>query len=76
MKEQSRKNQSEEIKEYMDAVGLTSDDDSSLGEVPSPTQGKSRVNAMRRRTEERLESKRIDLEYSWDDLDDGDDSLQ
>lgn len=49
--------------------------DSDEGNDPEP-KSKSHLTELRRRIEERLDSKRIDHEYDWDDFDDLSESFQ
>lgn len=39
-------------------------------ELSAGSNSKSHLTELRRRIEERLDSKRIDMEYDWDELDD------
>ena len=79
MKRQTRKDQSDDsIKDFMDASGLMGEDlpegveESHPAEALLRSKPKGRLNELRRRHEERLERKRIALEYGWDWKDDGD----
>lgn len=79
MKRQTRKHQPDDsIKEYMDVSGLMGEDmvegheESHPAEALLHTKPRGRLNELRRRTEERLERKRIALEYGWDWKDESD----
>ncbi len=65
----------EGAREFLDAAGLVGDEEEPVVEASS-VNGKTRVTELRRRIEERLESKRLALEYEYDDIDDLPDSLQ
>jgi hypothetical protein len=75
MKEQHWDESIEISKEYIDVAGLLPDDEDVDIRVKNKA-SKSHVTELRRRIEERLDSKRIDHEYDYDDLDDPPDRLQ
>ena len=75
MKEQQWDESIEISKDYIDAAGLLPDDEDAEIKVKNKP-GKSRMTDLRRRIEERLDSKRIDHEYDYDDLDEPPDRLQ
>ena len=76
MKEQNGGESFEESKEFFDANALIPEEELDLEAEPKPGRkgNKSRVTELRRRIEERLDSKRVDLEFDYDLLDDLDDS--
>lgn len=61
----------DDSKEFFDAAAILTDDDTedSDDEPVSAASSKNRITELRRRIEERLESKRINHEYDFDDLD-------
>jgi len=79
MKEQKWDNTAGSMKEYIEASALiAADEDEEEQHVVAP--GKARVTELRRRIEERLDSKRIESQFAYDldyDLaDDSSDNLQ
>ncbi len=58
----------------LEASAVVLDEDCEI-EISS-TAGKSQMTKLRRRIEERLDSKRIALEYDYDDIDDMPENLQ
>ena len=65
----------EGAREFVEAgIVITDDDDMPVESIR--VDSKSRVTELRRRIEERLDSKRIALEFEYDDVDDLPDSLQ
>jgi hypothetical protein len=75
MKEQQWDDSIEISRDYIDVAGLLPDDEDADIRVKNKA-SKSHVTELRRRIEERLDSKRIDHEYDYDDLDDPPDRLQ
>ncbi len=78
MKEQNWDESIEEApKDIHEAVGVLLDDsDDELVERPTVSANKLKVTEMRRRIEERLDSKRISLEFDYEEFDNWTDSLQ
>ncbi len=76
MKQQKWEDPTEAVKEFIDGGELMADDDSDIDEGSIASQGKARVTELRRRIEERLESKRIAFEYGYDEFDDVNEALQ
>ncbi len=74
MKEQKWNESIDNTNELLDAAAVVLDEDCEI-EISS-TAGKSQMTKLRRRIEERLDSKRIALEYDYDDIDDIPDHLQ
>jgi hypothetical protein len=75
MKERQWDDSIEISKDYIDAAGLLPDDEDAEISV-KPKASRSHVTKLRRRIEERLDSKRIDHEYDYDDLDEPPETLQ
>lgn len=74
MKEQKLEDSLESSAELFELpVDLSSESEEQTTKAP---QAKSHLTELRRRIEERLESKRIELEYDWDDFDDLSESSQ
>ena len=77
MKEQNWKENDELAKEFIEANGSLIEEAEVTLEAKSATpQSKSQLTELRRRIEERLDSKRIALEFEYDDFDDLDDNFQ
>ena len=77
MKEQNWEENDELAKEFIEANGSLSEEaESSMGAKSAASQSKSQLTELRRRVEERLASKRITLEFEYDDFDDLDDNFQ
>ena len=74
MKEQKWDDSIVNTREFLEAATILPDEDSEL--ELSISSGKSQFTKLRRRIEERLDSKRIALEYDYDDIDDLPGSLQ
>ena len=85
-----RKDQSEAIREFMDAMGLMGDDDAQPDEtLIIEAQGRprrygdgdsdsdrDRLAELRRRAEDREERRRLNIHYGWDEGDPDDEPLQ
>jgi len=73
MKEPQWDDSAEDSTEYFDAAALLSEDEVGANETSAepikPASTKVQFTDLRRRIEERLDSKRIDHEYEYDDLD-------
>jgi uncharacterized FlaG/YvyC family protein len=77
MKEQNWKENDELAKEFIEANGsLIEEAEVTLEAKATTPQSKSQLTELRRRIEERLDSKRIALEFEYDDFDALDDSFQ
>lgn len=77
IKEQEWDNSPESSKEFLDPSSVLPEDEGDETELKAvAAKGKSQFTDLRRRIEERLDSKRIDLEYDWDDLDEAPENLQ
>lgn len=77
MKEQNWEETEELAKEFIEANTSLAEEDGAPLNAKSPTpQSKSQFTELRRRIEERLDSKRIALEFEYDDFDELDDNLQ
>ncbi len=74
MKPHTREATIKDSSELMAASIMMPDEDAEI-EI-KPVKAKSHLTDLRRRIEERLDSKRIDLEYDYDDLEQLPDSLQ
>ena len=74
MKEQKWDDSIEDSRELVEASMMQPDEDAQI--VMKPVKAKTHITDLRRRIEERLDSKRIELEYDYDDLDQLPDSLQ
>jgi len=74
MKEQKWDDSIEDSRELVEASMMQPDEDAQI--VMKPVKEKTHITDLRRRIEERLDSKRIELEYDYDDLDQLPDSLQ
>jgi hypothetical protein len=79
MKEQKWDDSYENSKEFLEATTILldeddDDDDESLKETAFSA--KARVTELRRRIEERMDSKRIDLEFDYEELDDAIENFQ
>lgn len=74
MKQQKWDDSIEDSSELIEASIMLPDEDAEI-EI-KPVKAKSHLTDLRRRIEERLDSKRIDLEYDYDDLEQLPDSLQ
>jgi hypothetical protein len=78
MKEPNWDDSVDDSKEYFDAAEILADDDEADEDENEPVRAvsaKTHFTDLRRRIEERLDSKRIDHEFEYDDLDDLLDSL-
>ncbi|MEX0964166.1 MAG: hypothetical protein WDZ52_09040 [Pseudohongiellaceae bacterium] len=73
MKEQPQWDDSiDDSKEFFDATVILPDDESDEDDDEEPVKAvsaKNHITELRRRIEERLDSKRIDHEFEYDDLD-------
>lgn len=72
MKEPQWDDSMDESKEFFDASAILSDDETDDTDDDAPVKAvssKNHITELRRRIEERLDSKRIDHEYDFDDLD-------
>jgi len=77
MKEQNWKESDELAKKFIEANGsLIEVAECPLDAKAATPQSKSQLTELRRRIEERLDSKRIALEFEYEDFDDLDDSFQ
>lgn len=79
MKEQKWDETLVSSKEFLDptAVLPEEEEEEEVEEVRvAAPKTKSHLTELRRRIEERMDSKRIDLEYEWDELGDPSESLQ
>ena len=77
MKEQNWDENEELAKEFIEANSrLIEEADAPLEAKSAAHQSKSQLTELRRRIEERLDSKRIALEFEYEDFDDLDDSFQ
>tara|TARA_B100001093_G_scaffold315360_1_gene300871 strand:+ start:625 stop:858 length:234 start_codon:yes stop_codon:yes gene_type:complete len=77
MKEQNWKESDELAKEFIEANGsLIEEAEFPLDAKAATPQSKSQLTELRRRIEERLDSKRIALEFEYEDFDDLDDNFQ
>jgi hypothetical protein len=74
MKEQKWDDSIENSAEFLESAALLPEDEAEAKET-APA-GKSKVAELRRRIEARLDSKRIDHEYDYDELDELQESLQ
>lgn len=75
MKEQDWDDSIDAPKQLLDAAALLAEEEDS--EIKAkPNSQKAQVTELRRRLEERLESKRISLEFDYEDLDNWTDSIQ
>lgn len=75
MKEQKWDDSYENSREFLEATTILLDDeDEDLKETAFSA--KSRVTELRRRIEERMDSKRIDLEFDYEELDDAMENFQ
>ena len=74
MKEQPWDSNSEATREFVESGALVAESDNEPEAVP--LNSKNRVTELRRKIEERLDSKRIAREIDYLDLDDYSDSLQ
>ena len=74
MKQQKWDDSIESVKEFIEISAILPDDEPE--ERVSVAADKSRVTELRRRIEERMDSKRIALEYEYDEIDGLVDSLQ
>lgn len=71
MKEPQWDDSVDDAKDYFDAAAVLSDDEAGeLDEEPvKAVPAKTHFTDLRRRIEERMDSKRIDHEFAYDDLD-------
>ncbi|MDD9889019.1 MAG: hypothetical protein OXU66_08645 [Gammaproteobacteria bacterium] len=76
MKEQNWDESLESAKDFLDRSTVLSEEESEEEIREAASKPKTQLTELRRRIEERLDSKRIDLEYEWDELDDISESLQ
>lgn len=77
MKEQNWEENEELAKDFMEANTGLIEETAELQDAKQPvSQSKSQYTELRRRIEERLDSKRIALEFEYDDFDDLDDNFQ
>ena len=77
MKEQNWKENDELAKEFIEASGILIEEAEAPQEEKSAAPlSKPQLTDLRRRIEERLDSKRIALEFEYDDFDDLDDKFQ
>ena len=67
MKEQKWDDSFEDSKDFVEAAVLLPEEEEEEELGIKPSSDKSRVTELRRRIEERLDSKRIDLEFDYDD---------
>ena len=74
MKEQIWDDSIEINRDYIESMGLLPDEDAEI--IIKSKASKSRVTDLRRRIEERLDSKRIEHEFDYDNLDEPPDTLQ
>jgi hypothetical protein len=74
MKEQKWDDSSESAKEYIEASAIMSDDDAEERLAVSPC--KARVTELRRRIEERMDSKRIERQFEYELSDEPIENLQ
>ena len=74
MKEQKWDDSSESAKEYIEASAIMSDDDVEERLAVSPC--KARVTELRRRIEERMDSKRIERQFEYELSDEPIENLQ
>ena len=77
MKEQNWEENEELAKDFIEAnTGLIEETAAPQDAIQPVAQSKSQFTDLRRRIEERLDSKRIALEFEYDDFDDLDDDFQ
>ncbi|NKB32366.1 MAG: hypothetical protein GKR91_04640 [Pseudomonadales bacterium] len=77
MKEQKWDDSLESTKEFLDPGAVLPDDTQEEEEIRvAAPKTKSHLTELRRRIEERLDSKRIDLEYDWEEQDEISEKLQ
>ena len=77
MKEQNWEENEELAKDFIEAnTGLIEETAELQDTKQAVSQSKSQYTELRRRIEERLDSKRIALEFEYDDFDDLDDNFQ
>ena len=77
MKEQNWEENEELAKDFIEAnTGLIEETAATQDGIQDVAQSKSQFTDLRRRIEERLDSKRIALEFEYDDFDDLDDDFQ
>ncbi|GJM12828.1 MAG: hypothetical protein DHS20C12_12310 [Pseudohongiella sp.] len=69
MKEPQWDDSADDSKEFFDATEILSDEDTDDEEPVTPVSAKSQFTDLRRRIEERLDSKRIDHEFDYDEFD-------
>ena len=74
MKEQKWDESLESTKDFLDPTGVLPEEEKEIREAAP--KAKSHLTELRRRIEERLDSKRIDLDYELGDLDDTAENLQ
>ncbi len=75
MKEQESTESLEDSKDFFEA-GAVLPEEEFEPQVKANGSSKARLTELRRRIEERLDSKRIDLEFDYESLDDSSDKLQ
>lgn len=77
MKEHDWDDSLEAPKQLLDAATLLVENEAEGEEIKAkPSSQKAQVTELRRRIEERLESKRISLEFDYEELDNWTDSIQ
>ena len=74
MKEQKWDESLESTKDFLDPTGVLSEEEKEIREAAP--KAKSHLTELRRRIEDRLDTKRIDLDYELGDLDDTVENLQ
>ena len=74
MKEQKWDESLESTKDFLDPTGVLPEDEKEIREAAP--KAKSHLTELRRRIEERLDTKRIDLDYELVELDDTAENLQ
>lgn len=74
MKEQKWDESLESTKDFLDPIGVLPEEEKEIREAAP--KAKSHLTELRRRIEERLDTKRIDLDYELGDLDDTAENLQ
>ena len=74
MKEQKWDESLENTKDFLDPTGVLPEEEKEIREAAP--KAKSHLTELRRRIEERLDTKRIDLDYELGDLDDTAENLQ
>ncbi len=66
----------DDAKEFFDSTAIMLDDDDSEESIGVTAKASNDLTELRRRIEERMDSKRIDHEFDYDDLDEVLDSMQ